>query len=311
MRIIYENAAVGMILQRIAECRIMNFIPSLRALLTQQSPAEEKYRDMPIGLDDKIIIIEFKAPEFDSNRKCFKYEFNGKQIKKLKELNDKTHGNVFIGLIHAKLLPEIRTSGVSSPSPFYKIYAVPSTTLFIRVSDIKIDAICDMIDQAKNVEDKDISVKLYLNDIIFGNDYIESIFPECLSSEYYVTYLPKDNICKTCGGISSCYCYSICRDAAVCHCIGCRELELLVSVNTSKDIPTDTFHYCCYSLVEILMLLRSCKIGYKIRDTREFNDIIKIITDNLLNTLMLSYSPEMGVIPLLVKAGEVVKQQPS
>jgi hypothetical protein len=287
----------------------MNFIPNLRALLTQQSPSEEKYRDMPIGLDDKMIIIEFKAPEFDSNRKCFKYEFNGKQIKKLKELNDKTHGNVFIGLIHAKLLPEIRTSGVSSPSPFYKIYAVPSTTLFIRVSDIKIiDAICHIIDEIKKDKSK-ISVKLYLNDIIFGNDYVESIFPECLSFEY--TYLPKDNICKTCGGISSCYCYSICRRAVVCHCIGCRELELSVSVDTYKEgIPVPPID-CCYSLVEILMLLRSCKIGYKVRDIREFNDIIRIIDENMLSTLMLSYSLEVGVIPLLVKAGEAVKQSQS
>gem|GEM_PF-5236627 len=46
-RIIYENVAVGMILQRIAECRIINLTPNLIALLTQQSPAEKKYRDMP------------------------------------------------------------------------------------------------------------------------------------------------------------------------------------------------------------------------------------------------------------------------
>jgi len=153
------------------------------------------------------IIIEFKAPECDSSKKSFKFEFNGKQIKKLKELNDKTRGNIFIGLIHAKLLPEIKTSGISSPNPFYKIYAVPSTTIFVRVSDIHIDEICHLVDevkkkkaeqQQKNVEDiKDdkIKVHLYLNDILCS-DYVESIFPECLISEDYITYLPRDNICK-------------------------------------------------------------------------------------------------------------------
>jgi len=146
----------------------------------------------------------------------------GKQIKKLRELNNKTRGNVFIGLIHAKLLPEVRTSRISSSNPFYKIYAVPSTTIFIRVSNRLINKICYLVDevkkvkqQQKNVKDEDIKVHLYLNDILCS-DYVEATFPECLTSEDYITYLPRDNICKTCCAISSCYCYRIPSHAIIC-----------------------------------------------------------------------------------------------
>ncbi len=136
--IIYENVAVGKILQRIAECRLINFFSDMNILLTQQTrPLEEKYRDMAIMAGDKIIVIEFKAPEI--TKEGLRYTFSSyKQIQALKRLQRELKNNVFIGLIHARLLRE--RSSIKSRSGMYKFNAVPATTIFIPAN---IEALTD------------------------------------------------------------------------------------------------------------------------------------------------------------------------
>jgi len=95
VRLIYENTAIGMIAQRIGECRFFNRI-AITSAITQQTPLEQKYRDALFNVDDKIAIIEFKAPEY-RNRKL---RYEDIPLGKLKALRNTLGGrNVFIALI--------------------------------------------------------------------------------------------------------------------------------------------------------------------------------------------------------------------
>ena len=69
-KVVYENIAIGVIAQRIGECRYANrYLMNLRMAITQQiTKPGMGYRDTVITINDEILVIEFKHRE-SSNAK--------------------------------------------------------------------------------------------------------------------------------------------------------------------------------------------------------------------------------------------------
>jgi len=110
-KLIYENLAIGVIAQRIGECRFANKYFNLRMVITQQTIGkmnlEEKYRDALLSVNNKILIIEFKAPVVKRTQDGdIVLEYGNINLPKLKTIADKKIGenNVVLALIHT-LLP--------------------------------------------------------------------------------------------------------------------------------------------------------------------------------------------------------------
>jgi|GEM_PF-2981099 hypothetical protein len=279
-RLIYENVAIGMILQRLAECRLINLTHDLRVLLTQQTRTlEDKYRDMAVAVGDKIAIIEFKAP--DISGKNLRYEFPDKQIDKLKQLSRELDKNVFVGFIHAGLLPEVKRGNIG-PTGTYKMHAVPSTTVFIPAVEI--------------IHTNFISGSLILEGIYPGlEEYLkDSIFPECI----YRTYLPKHPTCLTCGGIE-------CSPLILYNYL----VDLLLNRIIDFRFGKKNFSCSFLSLAQLLALMQSCVVGYKIENMKIFNDIVETIVDSpeLAYTVILAHSPDRGITPILLSTTELTR----
>lgn len=286
-RLIYENIAIGVIIQRIAECRLINYVPNLQALLTQQTKdLEKKYRDMPVAVGDKIVVIEFKAPDF--NGRHLEYKLQQKQINKLEKLIGKLDSrSVFVGLIHARLS---NTKISTSSSGIYKFYAVPSTTVFIPAYEI--------VAVAKKVGSSSFKLKAK-NVYPQIEEYTEdSIFPECVYPQVMqMYYLPSPYlICRTCGGI----CEFLCR-----YCIADGQF-IELEISNRHDIVR------YISLAQLLASLRLCRLGYKITDANEFRDVLDIykkdkdvgkdVRDESAS-LVLIYSHERGITPVFMGSG--------
>ncbi len=130
MRLIYENVAIGLIVQRIGECRAQNSWLPIKGTLTQQTPLEKNYRDTLLSYGDKFVVIEFKSPEFRSTSLIYE----GIQLSVLYNIAS-TIGeeNVLLGLIHATLAGRlIKTLG----SGLYCWWTVPATTVFVPLSNL-------------------------------------------------------------------------------------------------------------------------------------------------------------------------------
>ncbi len=186
-KIIYENVAIGAIIQRIGECRILNLLPNLSSILSQQSPLEKLRRDLSIQTGDKLIILEFKSPTLLN--KCLRYE-DIKWSALASIANKVGDENVFLALIHSRL-PEKERQKIRSPNGLYKFQCVAATTSFISLKELK---------KQVSIFRKDIIVERCKGE----HDGLYANFPSCATNPLppiIKALLHKHIPCYSCGGI--------------------------------------------------------------------------------------------------------------
>ncbi|NPA98698.1 MAG: hypothetical protein GXO43_04900 [Crenarchaeota archaeon] len=188
VRVIAENVAIGVIMQRLGECRYANrYVWHLKAALTQQHASlEQKYRDAAVSVGDKLLVLEFKAPECNvDGEKIYK----GIDMSKLEKIaNIVGERNVLLALIHAYLAPKYVASvaSVGQSSYFYLWLAVPGTTAFVPLDELP-----------AHLKTGTIKLKV-LNSIPPVNiSYVNTLIPTCAKPSLQNPE-PK---CASCGGL--------------------------------------------------------------------------------------------------------------
>ena len=245
--LVYENVAIGVIAQRVGECRLANrYISNPQQLVTQQiKPLEKLYRDSIIAEGDKFIVIEFKAPRLSN--KSLKYEnINiGALMAIAKKFREE---NVFLALIHAYLPPNAIPKNVGNS--FYLWFAVPGTTAFIPLSNLL---------QNLKIRSGKISLNVINARPPIKIEYISTQIPSCIRQPTPI--VKQEPYCASCGGLF----------------FGgpgkLRMPELYVDVNGI------TFSVRSYTFASFMKSFTDCFIGSRIGSTGEVEELHKLLQE--------------------------------
>ena len=307
--IVYENVAIGMILQRIAECRCTNSLwsPYLYGIYTNQvRPLEKDYSDSIVGIGDKIIILEFKAPTIEKGNamKYSRIQFN-KYVKIAKRIG---YENFFLALVHANIPRDALTN--KSDLGLLYWYAVPATTLFVPLFNIVSHIerrTGTKIDNLQLSDRGSLKVKRVVDAPEVSLDFYSTAIPECALTrqkecvKYYPHHastppcLCNETVCRSCGGMpnSRCFCNK-CYTDCISHCLKLGDLagmlkclrcwDLCGKIECACAIPSvyasikympnkgddsnEEEHMILPSLTLAMLLhsLLNCSIGYRIND---------------------------------------------
>jgi len=281
VKLVYENPSIGIIIQRLGECRMRNFsLFNPRVVLSQQMPIERIFRDLVIEVDDKVVAIEFKAPELDSNSGRLVYR--GIKMSTLNSIAEKFGPeNVLLGLIHARLPPfALRNKkGIIASHGLYKLQLVPATTIFIQFSEF------NRRESIENLGSADITITEcydYLRDIPNVNIFL----PTCIYESPFIRKDLKVPFCYSCGGIYG-------RTRCIPHIFPFKSSSLRITVNGLF------LEVCGFTLASLNMLLMSCYVGYELREVGDFNRLYRQVVE-LDFPLLLAFSKQFGFIPISV-----------
>jgi len=247
--LVYENVAIGVIAQRVGECRLANrYISNPQQLVTQQITSLEKlYRDSIIAEGDKFIVIEFKAPRLGS--KGLKYE--DIDIKALMAITKKfREENVFLALIHAYLPPNGIPKNVGNG--FYLWFAVPGTTAFIPLSSLP------HVIKTSSVK---ISLEVISANPSINMSYISSQIPSCVRQPTPI--VKQEPYCASCGGL---------------FLGGPRKLRM---PELHIDLNGNTFNVRSYTFASLMKSFTDCLIGSRIGSTREVEELHRLLLQEL------------------------------
>ncbi len=295
---LFENVGIGMIIKRIGECNAIVNDYTLSTLLTQQTPREEECRDICITAGSKIVIIDFKAPDVDSQG-VRNYDLKTKVTRLAVRIGSR---NFFFGLLHATL-----TSMPPSDRGYYLAIAVPATTRFLSLEQLGVN---DSILQQKVNKVLNLG-KLRVRSVYTRSSRLNSIYcnedrvvseaqvPSCifmrLLDYYYVTLGAK--LC------------SIIEFIAPCSrtCVSCG--SLCVAQVSGELNGQQLRRVQVISLAALLWKLRCCRIGYQVSDEEarwireeiaRAAGISAYEPDIQHNMYVLAYTPGFGfsIIPL-------------
>ncbi|MEB3845316.1 MAG: hypothetical protein LRS48_06550 [Desulfurococcales archaeon] len=276
--LIYENTAIGIIAQRIGECRLANryFINPKQFITQQISTIEKYYRDSIITVGDKFIVIEFKAPQVKNNNTLVYSNIN---LKSLKEIANKIGAkNVFLALIHAYLLCwDINLP--KNSTGFYLWYAVPGTTAFIPLSKLPMS----------NLPNATVNLEVRRADCCINKEYVlRTQIPTCVRHPTpIISKVSREPSCSTCGGLF----YN--------HLI-------VYLLNNEFCITSYTFA----KLME--EFAAQCNIGFKVESPDkkdEFYRIINILSDMPKQNIALLVSGREGPFLANLKCNTVVNNK--
>jgi len=249
-RLIYENLAIGIIAQRIGECRYANkYFVNVKMAMTQQiRRLEEKYRDAILSIGDKLLVIEFKAPTLSTNN-TLKYE--NIYLDKLKKIADLVgEGNVMIALIHAAL-PKLEVLTAKSTGTYLWL-ATPGTTTFIPLKQVLRYA------KPGNI---DIEVLEAINSV--NIDYVNTLIPTCAKQ----THLMREPWCASCGGLYM-------GPAQT------RKVALDVQIIQKSTASNIQARMSSYTLASLIREFAKCKIGRIVNEKLQerYNELIELFT---------------------------------
>lgn len=185
-KLVYENVAIGVIAQRVGECRYSNrYFVDLRMAVTQQVRGlDERYRDTLFLVNDKLLVIEFKAPRVKQGGVLVYEKVNMAKLRRVAQCIGE--GNVFIAFIHA-LLP--RTCIVRArPMGFYLWLATPGTTAFVP-----------LIELPQNIKNNNkLSIEVIKAQPCTNFIYASTLIPTC-AKQFSLT--KQEHHCASCGGL--------------------------------------------------------------------------------------------------------------
>jgi hypothetical protein len=268
--LVYENVAIGVIAQRVGECRLANrYISNPQQLVTQQITSLEKlYRDSVIAEGDKFIVIEFKAPRLSS--KGLKYE--SIDVRALMAIANKfREENVFLALIHAYLPPNTIPKNVGNG--FYLWFAVPGTTAFIPLSNLP---------QALKASSAKISLAVINAHPSMNIAYISTQIPSCVRQPTPI--VKQEPYCASCGGL---------------FFGGPGKLRI---PELRVDLNGNTFNVKSYTFASLMKSFTNCLIGFRIGSTREVEELHKLLQELYELTtslaLLVLYKEGISFIPI-------------
>jgi len=258
--LVYENVAIGMIAQRVGECRFANrYLMSPRQVITQQTRSLEKlYRDSIIAEGDKLIVIEFKSPYVIKssyiNREILRYaniDF-GILTSIAKRFNDE---NVFLALIHA-YLPNSAILRKATPG-FYLWLATPGTTAFIPLSQLT--------SQLK-VKSHKLTLDVIISRPSVDVNYVSVLIPSCAAQPTPIVKF--EPYCASCGGL-------LLRPRTL------RKPKISVVVNGSAlEVESYTF-------ASLMKMFTRCPIGFRVKHVDEIGEILRHILVEVTSPLAL------------------------
>jgi len=255
-RLIYENIAIGIIIQRIGECKGRNNI-GISSIFTQQTPLDRIYRDSIFSVSDKIAVIEFKAPEFVTmgNRSVLEYRrINIKSLEKIaSNLGD---SNVFLALVHAALDP--KDYPTTTPRGLYLWYAVPTTTVFVPFKEIR----------RRNISQGTTDIDIKINRCTGKALVQQYLGPTCMIQCPLTKKLPW---CASCGGLYLNF--------------SKKNVFLDIDIHIPRlGIQLKGCTIMGYTLASLISDFIECKIGYEVtKDTYEnIKDIVMKIGENFM-----------------------------
>ncbi len=262
--LIYENVAIGIIAQRIGECRLANrYIVNPQQLITQQIKSlENLYRDSIIAKGDKFIVIEFKAP-YLSNKGL---RYNNINIRTLTKIAEKFHKrNVFLALIHAYVPIRIVPTRISNG--FYLWFAVPGTTAFIPLSSLS---------QVLKVTGNKVSLNVIRAYPFTNITYISTLTPSCMKQPTPI--VKQEPYCASCGGLFS-------------------GPSTLKKPRLDIDVNGNTFNIESYTFASLMKSFVNCYLGFEIRNTKEIEELIILLSElcRLISNLALLILGKEGV----------------
>ena len=245
--LVYENVAIGVIAQRIGECRLANrYILNPQQLVTQQIvPLEKLYRDSIITRGDKSIVIEFKVPRVSS--KGLRYE--NIDIRALMAIAKRfREENVFLALIHAYLPSHAIPKNVGNG--LYLWFAVPGTTAFIPLSNLP---------QALKASGTKISLYVIKAIPPINISHVSTQIPSCVRQPTPI--VKHEPYCASCGGL---------------YLGGPGKLrmpELYIDANGK------TFSAKSYTFASLMKAFTDCFIGFEVESTREVEELHKLLQE--------------------------------
>ena len=252
--LVYENIVIGMIAQRIGECRFANrYIISPEQLVTQQvRPLEKLYRDTIIIHGSKLIVIEFKSPYVNNGV----LRYMNIDIKTLISIADRLgYDNVFLALVHAYLpsyaIPQMAKNG------FYLWLATPGTTAFIPLSQIvphlKVKSYKLTIEVAKSKPPVNLS-------------YVNVSIPSCaMQPTPIVKFEPS---CASCGGLFS-------------------KLHILRKPKVSVKVNGNYLDVESYTFASLMKVFTECFVGFKTWRAGEIEEFLRHISLEATSPLAL------------------------
>lgn len=244
--LVNENVAIGVIAQRVGECRLANrYISNPQQLVTQQIKSLEKlYRDSIIAKGDKFIVIEFKAPRLSS--KGLKYK--DINIRALMAIAKKfREENVFLALIHAYLPPNAIPKNVGNG--FYLWFAVPGTTAFIPLSNLP---------QALKVASTKISLDVISVTPPVNITHVSAQIPSCVRQPTPI--VKQEPYCASCGGLLS-----------APKTLKKPRLNIIANGNI--------FNINSYTFASLMKSFVDCRLGSKIGDTKETEELFVLLNE--------------------------------
>jgi len=250
-RLIYENLAIGIIAQRIGECRYANkYFVNVRMMVTQQiRKLEEKYRDAILSIEDKLLVIEFKAPKLTTN---YTLKYENVNLDKLKKIAELVGGeNVMIALIHVAL-PNQEVRNAKSTGTYLWL-ATPGTTTFIPLEQVLPYA---------NSGNVDIEVLEAINSV--NINYVNTLVPTCAKQTHLVKREPW---CASCGGLYM-------------GLTQTRKVVLKVQIIQKSTVGNIQALMSSYTLASLIREFVKCKIGCIVKETlqRQYNELIELFT---------------------------------
>ena len=244
--LVYENVAIGVIAQRVGECRLANrYILNPQQLVTQQiTPLEKLYRDSIIAEGDKFIVLEFKAPRLSS--KGLRYE--NIDIRALMAIAKRfREENVFLALIHAYLPPNAIPKNVGNG--FYLWFAVPGTTAFIPLSNLP---------QALKASSTKISLYVINAYPSINIAYISTQIPSCVRQPTPI--VKQEPYCASCGGLLS-------------------APKTLKKPRLNVVVNGNIFNIESYTFASLMKSFVDCYLGSKIGDTKETEELFILLNE--------------------------------
>jgi len=254
--LVYENVAIGVIAQRVGECRLANrYISNPQQLVTQQITSLEKlYRDSVIAKGDKFIVIEFKAPRLGN--KGLRYE--NIDIRTLMAIAKKfREENVFLALIHAYLPLNAIPKNIGNG--FYLWFAVPGTTAFIPLSNLP---------QALKASSTKINLDVITACPSINIAYVSIQMPSCIRQPTPI--VKQEPYCASCGGL---------------FFGGPGRLRM---PELCMDMNGVTFSVRSYTFASLMKSFIDCSIGSKIRNAGEVEELHKLLQELCISTTSLA-----------------------